>query len=45
MYKSKITPKKDRIKKTRNFGTLNKFLNGANITIIKRATLLIKKRG
>ena len=34
-----------RIKKIRNFGTLNKFLRGAKIIRIKPAKLLIKNRG
>ena len=33
------------ITKIRSLGTLNKFLNGAKITKIKPARLLIKKRG
>jgi hypothetical protein len=33
------------IKIIRNLGILNKFLNGARITTIKPAKLLIKKRG
>ena len=44
-YKSAINKIKDKIKKIRNFGTLNKFLKGAKITKIKPATLLIKNRG
>ena len=32
-------------KRIRSFGTLNKFLNGAKITRINPATLLIKNRG
>lgn len=45
LYKSVITNKKNRIKIIRNFGILNKFLNGARIIKIKPAKLLIKKRG
>jgi hypothetical protein len=45
LYKSTINNKNDKIKKARNLGTLNKFLNGAKITKIKPAKLLIKKRG
>ena len=44
-YNSTIKNKKDIIKRIRNFGTLNKFLNGAKITKIKPIKLLIKKRG
>ena len=33
------------IKKIRNLGILNKFLNGVKITKINPVTLLIKKRG
>ena len=39
---NKINEKKTKI---RSFLILNKFLNGFNITKIKPATLLIKKRG
>ena len=35
----------DKTTKIRNFFILNKFLNGAKITKIKPAKLLIKKRG
>ena len=45
VYKSTITNKKDTIKRMRNLGTLNKFLNGAKITKIKPTKLLIKNRG
>ena len=45
VYKSTINNKKDKIKRIRNLGTLNKFLNGAKITKINPATLLIKNRG
>ena len=37
--------KKLSTKKTRNFGTLNKFLNGVKIIIISPTKLLIKNRG
>ena len=36
---------KNIITRIRNLGTLNKFLNGAKITKIKPAKLLMKKRG
>ena len=45
LYKNPITNKKNRIKRIRNLGTLNKFLNGAKITKIKPTKLLIKNRG
>ena len=45
VYKSTINNKKDKIKRMRNLGTLNKFLNGAKITKIKPIKLLIKKSG
>ena len=44
-YKTTINNKNDKIKIIRNFGTLNKFLNGAKITKIKPTKLLIKNRG
>ena len=44
-YKSTRTNKKDTIKRIRNLGTLNKFLNGAKITKIKPTKLLIKNLG
>ena len=45
LYKIIITKNKKSRTKTRSFGTLNKFLNGAKITKIRAAKLLIKKRG
>ena len=45
LYKSRIINKKNTTRKMRNFGTLNKFLNGAKITRIKPTKLLIKNLG
>ena len=45
LYKIIITSKKNNIKKIRSFFILNKFLNGARITIIKPTKLLIKNLG
>ena len=44
-YKLKQNVTVIRIKKIRNFGTLNKFLKGVNIIKINPVTLLIKNRG
>ena len=44
-YKIPINKINDKITKIRSFLILNKFLNGAKITKIKPAKLLIKKRG
>jgi hypothetical protein len=44
-YNSKPNMKQPTNKKTRNFGTLNKFLSGAIITRIDPVTLLMKKLG
>jgi len=44
-YKIPRNKKNDRITKIRSFLILNKFLNGAKITKIRPAKLLIKKRG
>lgn len=40
-----INIRNDKIKRIRNLGTLNKFLNGARITKIKPTKLLIKNLG
>ena len=45
LYKIIRNKNKKSITRIRNLGTLNKFLNGAKITKIKPAKLLIKKRG
>ena len=45
MYKITRNRINDKITKIRSFLILNKFLNGAKITKIKPAKLLIKKRG
>ena len=45
VYKIVINNINPIITKTRNFLILNKFRNGAKITKIKPAKLLIKKRG
>jgi hypothetical protein len=44
-YNSKPNMKQLTNKKTRSFGTLNKFLSGATITRIDPVTLLMKKLG
>ena len=44
-YKIPRNKKNERITKIRSFLILNKFLNGAKITKIRPAKLLIKKRG
>ena len=44
-YNKIINPRNERITRIRNFGTLNKFLNGAKIIKIRPIRLLIKKRG
>ena len=44
-YRRITKARNDIIKIIRNFGILNKFLNGAKITRIKPAKLLKKKRG
>ena len=44
-YKIPINKINDKITKIRSFLILNKFLNGAKITKIRPARLLIKKRG
>jgi hypothetical protein len=44
-YKIPINKISPRMTKIRRVLILNKFLNGAKITKIKPATLLIKKRG
>lgn len=45
IYTNKQNKKELIIKKIRNFGILNKFLNGVKITRINPAKLLIKNRG
>ena len=45
MNSPKQNMKKLKIKIRRSFGTLNKFLNGVNITRTNPAKLLIKNRG
>ena len=45
LYKITINKINPTITKNRSFLILNKFLNGAKITKIKPAKLLIKKRG
>ena len=45
VYKIAINNPNPTMTKTRSFLILNKFLNGAKITKIKPAKLLIKKRG
>ena len=44
-YNKRIKMIQPTIKKIRNFGTLNRFLNGAKIIRINPAKLLIKNRG
>ena len=45
VYKTAINSRNPIITKRRSFLILNKFLNGAKITKIKPAKLLIKNRG
>ena len=45
VYKTRINKRNPIITKKRSFLILKRFLNGAKITKIKPAKLLIKKRG